>query len=77
VLAELKLEFGYPVNPQDEYMKNRIDEREKVTLFHLLKFYILKHLIHKTCLIILINEFISFWSFNFLVGVITNPYFET
>jgi hypothetical protein len=33
VLAELKLEFGYPVNPQDEYMKNRIDEREKVTLY--------------------------------------------
>jgi hypothetical protein len=33
VLAELKLEFGYPVNPQDEYMKNRIDEREKVTHF--------------------------------------------
>jgi hypothetical protein len=30
VLAELRQEFGYSVNPADEYMKNRIDEREKV-----------------------------------------------
>jgi hypothetical protein len=31
-LSELKLEFGYAVNPADEYMKNRIEEREKVRL---------------------------------------------
>jgi len=30
VLAELKLEFGYSVNPEDNYMKERIAEREKV-----------------------------------------------
>jgi len=29
VLAELKLEFGYSVNPEDNYMKERIAEREK------------------------------------------------
>ncbi len=32
VLAELRQEFGYSVNPADEYMKNRIDEREKVLI---------------------------------------------
>lgn len=30
VLAELKLEFGYNINPEDNYMKERIAEREKV-----------------------------------------------
>lgn len=30
VLAELKLEFGYSVNPEDTYMKGRIAEREKM-----------------------------------------------
>jgi len=29
VLAELKLEFGYNINPDDNYMKGRIAEREK------------------------------------------------
>jgi len=30
VLAELRAEFGYDVNPEDEMMKGRIAEREKV-----------------------------------------------
>jgi len=30
ILSELKAEFGYDVNPEDEIMKNRIAEREKV-----------------------------------------------
>lgn len=30
ILSELKAEFGYDVNPEDEIMKNRIVEREKV-----------------------------------------------
>lgn len=30
ILAELKEEFGYDVNPQDELMKTKIQEREKV-----------------------------------------------
>merc|ERR1712123_251778 len=29
VLAELKLEFGYNINPEDNYMKGRIAERKK------------------------------------------------
>jgi len=32
VLAELKLEFGYNINPEDNYMKGRIAEREKVLM---------------------------------------------
>jgi len=32
ILAELKTEFGYDINPEDEMMKNRIQEREKVLL---------------------------------------------
>jgi len=32
VLAEMKAEFGYDVNPEDVSMKNRIEEREKVLL---------------------------------------------
>merc|ERR1719474_1542330 len=32
VLAELKLEFGYNINPEDNYMKERIVEREKVII---------------------------------------------
>ena len=32
VLAELKLEFGYNINPEDNYMKERIVEREKAIL---------------------------------------------
>jgi len=32
VLAELKLEFGYNINPEDNYMKERIAEREKVII---------------------------------------------
>jgi len=32
VLAELKLEFGYNINPEDNYMKERIAEREKVIM---------------------------------------------
>ena len=32
VLAELKEEFGYNVNPQDNYMKERIAEREKALI---------------------------------------------
>lgn len=32
VLSELKLEFGYAVNSADEYMKNRIEEREKALI---------------------------------------------
>ena len=30
ILAELKEEFGYDVNPTDEIMKTRIQDREKV-----------------------------------------------
>ena len=30
ILAELKEEFGYDVNPNDEIMKRKIQEREKV-----------------------------------------------
>ena len=30
ILGELKAEFGYDVNPEDEIMKGRIAEREKV-----------------------------------------------
>ena len=32
VLAELREEFGYNVNPQDNYMKERIAEREKALI---------------------------------------------
>lgn len=32
ILAELKEEFGYDVNPEDEIMKTRIQEREKVIM---------------------------------------------
>jgi len=32
VLAELKLEFGYNINPEDNYMKGRIAEREKLLI---------------------------------------------
>ncbi len=32
ILAELKEEFGYDVNPNDEIMKTKIQEREKVLL---------------------------------------------
>lgn len=32
VLAELRLEFGYNINPEDNYMKTRIGEREKVLI---------------------------------------------
>ena len=32
VLAEMKAEFGYDMNPEDVSMKNRIEEREKVLL---------------------------------------------
>ena len=32
VLAELREEFGYNVNPEDRYMKERIAEREKAIL---------------------------------------------
>ena len=32
ILAELKEEFGYDVNPSDEIMKTKIQEREKVLI---------------------------------------------
>ena len=32
VLAELREEFGYNVNPEDKYMKERIAEREKAII---------------------------------------------
>merc|ERR1719461_2758561 len=32
VLEELRLEFGYVINPEDNYMKGRIAEREKVLI---------------------------------------------
>ena len=32
ILAELREEFGYNVNPNDNYMKERIAEREKAIL---------------------------------------------
>jgi hypothetical protein len=32
VLAELRLEFGYSINPEDKYMKERIGEREKAII---------------------------------------------
>lgn len=32
ILAELREEFGYNVNPQDNYMKERIAEREKAIM---------------------------------------------
>merc|ERR1712192_246282 len=32
VLEELRLEFGYVVNPEDNYMKGRISERERVLI---------------------------------------------
>jgi len=32
ILAELKLEFGYNVNPEDNYMKERIETREKAII---------------------------------------------
>merc|ERR1712227_477488 len=32
ILAELKEEFGYNVNPNDNYMKERIAEKEKAIL---------------------------------------------
>ena len=32
MLAELKEEFGYNVNPLDNYMKERIAEREKALI---------------------------------------------
>ena len=32
VLEELRLEFGYVINPEDNYMKGRISERERVLI---------------------------------------------
>ena len=32
VLEELRLEFGYIINPEDNYMKGRISERERVLI---------------------------------------------
>merc|ERR1719220_1783978 len=32
VLEELRLEFGYVINPEDNYMKGRINERERVLI---------------------------------------------
>merc|ERR1712192_393308 len=32
VLEELRLEFGYVINPEDNYMKGRITERERVLI---------------------------------------------
>merc|ERR1719460_1120261 len=32
VLEELRLEFGYVINPEDNYMKGRISERERILI---------------------------------------------